>query len=106
MLEQYPTTSNRTWGLPPEHFADRLADCRGNVLVWLGEGEYPGPFHNDKFPNCWTVTTDRSVWERARQDWIDRHPAVARLPGDAQSDPSRAVGIDAILERARAAASG
>ena len=106
MLEQYPNNSKRTWGLPPEHYADRLADCRGNVLVWLGEGEYPGPFHNDRFPNCWTVTTDRSVWERARQDWIDRHPRVARLPGDPQSHPDQAIGLEAILDSVRAGASG
>jgi hypothetical protein len=106
MLEQYPNNSKRTWGLPPEHYADRLADCSGNVLVWLGEGEYPGPFHNERFPNCWTVTTDRSVWERARQDWIDRHPQVARLPGDPQSHPDQAIGLEAILESVRAGASG
>jgi hypothetical protein len=106
MLEQYPNNSKRTWGLPPEHYADQLADCSGNVLVWLGEGEYPGPFHNDRFPNCWTVTTDRSVWERARQDWIDRHPQVKRLPGDPQSDPAQATGLEAILGSVRAGASG
>jgi hypothetical protein len=106
MLEQYPNNSKRAWGLPPEDFADRLADCSGNVLVWLGEGEYPGPFHNDRFPNCWTVTTDRSVWERARQDWIDRHPQVARIPGDPESHPDQAIGLDAILESVRAGASG
>jgi hypothetical protein len=106
MLEQYPNNSKRAWGLPPEHFADRLADCSGNVLVWLGEGEYPGPFHNEQFPHCWTVTTDRSVWERARKDWIDRHPQVARLPGDAQSHPDQAIGLDAILASVRARASG
>jgi hypothetical protein len=106
MLEQYPNNSKRTWGLPPEHYGDLLADCSGNVLVWLGEGDYPGPFHNDRFPNCWTVTTDRSVWERARQDWIDRHPQVARLPGDPQSHPDRAIGLEAILQSVRAGASG
>jgi hypothetical protein len=106
MLEQYPNNAKRTWGLPPEHYADRLADCRGNVLVWLGEGDYPGPFHNDRFPECWTVTTDRSVWERAKKDWIDRHPKVARLPGDPQSHPAAALGLEAILQGVGAGASG
>jgi hypothetical protein len=46
-------------------------------MVWLGEGEYP--YHLDE---CFTVTKDRSVWERAKQGWIDRHPKVPRLPGD------------------------
>jgi hypothetical protein len=106
MLEQYPNNSKNAWGLPPEHYADRLAGCSGNVLVWLGEGEYPGPFHNDRFPNCWTVTLDRSVWERARKDWIDRHPQVERLPADPQSHPEEVVGLEAILESARAGARG
>ena len=106
MLEQYPNNSQRAWGLPPADFADRLTDCRGNVLVWLGEGEYPGPFHNERFPGCWKVTTDRSVWERARQDWIDRHPQVGRRSGDPQSHPDQAVGLEAILESVRAGASG
>jgi hypothetical protein len=106
MLEQYPNNDQQAWGLPPEHYAHRLADCRGNVLVWLGEGEYPGPFHNDRFPGCWTVVTDRAVWERARKDWIDRHPQVARLPEDSPSHPEEAVGLDAILQSVRAGASG
>ncbi|MGH6897897.1 MAG: hypothetical protein ACREJ5_15355 [Geminicoccaceae bacterium] len=106
MLEQYPNNDQDAWGLPPEHYADQLADCRGNILVWLGEGDYPGPFHNDRFKDCWTVVTDRAVWERARKDWIDRHPEVARLPGDPPSHPEEAVGLDAILESVRAGASG
>jgi hypothetical protein len=106
MLEQYPNNDQRAWGLPPEHYAHRLADCRGNVLVWLGEGEYPGPFHNDRFAGCWTVVTDRAVWERAKKDWIDRHPEVARLPKDPPSRPDEAVGLDAILQSVRTGASG
>jgi hypothetical protein len=106
MLEQYPNNDQQAWGLPPEHYGHRLADCRGNILVWLGEGEYPGPFHNDKFEDCWTVVTDRAVWERAKKDWIDRHPEVAHLAGDPQSHPEEAVGLHAILESVRAGASG
>jgi hypothetical protein len=106
MLEQYPNNAKRTWGLPPEQYADRLADCRGNVLVWLGEGDYPGPFHNDRFPECWTVTTDRSVWERAKKDWIDRHPKVARAPGDPPARPDDGVDLETILKSVGAGASG
>jgi hypothetical protein len=106
MLEQYPNNDQQAWGLPPGHYGHRLADCRGNVLVWLGEGDYPGPFHNDRFPDCWTVVTDRAVWERAKKDWIDRHPQLARLPDDPPSHPEEAVGLEAILESVRAGASG
>jgi hypothetical protein len=106
MLEQYPNNTQPAWGLPPARYADRLADCRGNILVWLGDGDYPGSFHNDRFPGCWTVTIDRSVWERAKKDWIDRHPKVARLPGDPPSRPEEAIGLEAILQAVGAGASG
>jgi hypothetical protein len=62
--------------------AERLAArCRGamhfpggasfeNVtLVWLGPGDYPGNLPATGV----TVTRDRSVWDRAKADWLLRH---------------------------------
>jgi hypothetical protein len=59
-------------GVPTPH-----PDCSNNTFVWLGQGDYPGPF--DK---SWTVVHDRSVWNTAKQDWINRHPDVARFDFD------------------------
>lgn len=44
-------------------------ECRDNVVVWLGKGRYP-----DQLPDCFTVTRDRSVWDRAVADWYAAHP--------------------------------
>jgi hypothetical protein len=43
----------------------------GNVVVWLGEGEYPCL----PLPEGWSLTRDRAVWERAVAEWKTRHPA-------------------------------
>jgi hypothetical protein len=50
--------------LPPT-----MGACSGNTMVWLGGGAYPEPL-----PSCFTVTTDKGVWDRAVADWKARHP--------------------------------
>ncbi len=44
------------------------ADCSGNVMVWLGEGPYPGAL-----PDCFTVTRDAEVWDDAVAEWKRQH---------------------------------
>jgi hypothetical protein len=39
------------------------------VVVWLGEGPFPDPL-----PDCFTVTTDKSVWDNAVAEWKANHP--------------------------------
>ena len=56
-----------------------LADCRNNIIVWTGPGEFPGDVPDD--PSCVTITTDRTVWDAAREAWLSNHPQVARLAG-------------------------
>jgi hypothetical protein len=46
----------------------KLGTCSGNTIVWLGSGAYPV-----KLPSCFTVTTDKSVWDQAVVDWKARH---------------------------------
>jgi hypothetical protein len=58
--------------------ADKVVSCSNNTLIWLGEGDFP-----EELPDCFSVIRDRSVWDEARQAWLDAHPDVARLPGDA-----------------------
>ena len=58
-------------------YSDTLDIPRGTIasnvtIVWLGAGPYPG----DLVPGV-TVTTDRSVWDRARADWLLRHGCVS-----------------------------
>ncbi len=81
IAEQPSNMADRGAGIPPllkSGVAQMdIVDCKDNIMVWLGEGEYP--YH---LADCFTVTKDRSIWERAKQDWIDRHPKVPRLPAD------------------------
>lgn len=39
-------------------------DCSDNVMVWLGEGPFPGAL-----PDCFTVTRDVGVWDEAVAEW-------------------------------------
>lgn len=50
-------------GLPSEL---ELADCSNNTMVWLGKGPFPDA---DKLPDCFTITTDVSVWDEAAARW-------------------------------------
>jgi hypothetical protein len=43
-------------------------DHRDNVIVWGGDGAYPGELRDG-----WTVTRDLGVWENARSEWLERH---------------------------------
>jgi len=69
MAEQAGETSAKKMGIPP----GKLESCSGNIMVWLGPGDYPA-----ELPDCFTVVKDASVWNRARAEWIARHP---ELPG-------------------------
>ena len=54
-------------GVPP----GELAGCANNVVVWLGAGPFPSAL-----PSCFTVTTNRTVWDDAVATWTARHPGV------------------------------
>lgn len=53
-------SNHTTMGIPE----GSLAGCSDNVMVWLGDGPYPEPL-----PDCFTVTTDRAVWDEAVTAW-------------------------------------
>jgi hypothetical protein len=63
MAETVATSGASTMDMP-----DTLTDCSNNVMVWLGPGNYPAPL-----PSCFTVTTDRGLWDAAVADWEARH---------------------------------
>lgn len=60
-----------------------LASCSDNVLIWSGEGGWPVVPDDD----CFEVTTDLTVWTRARRNWINCHPKLMRLPRDPRPKP-------------------
>jgi hypothetical protein len=47
----------------------KVASCSDNVMVWLGRGPFP-----DALPDCFRVTRDKRVWDRAVDEWRRRHP--------------------------------
>jgi hypothetical protein len=69
MAEQVGEVGGSRMGTPP----GQVIDCANNIMVWLGPGAFPGTL-----PGCFTVTSDRSVWDAAVADWLDRHPYVGR----------------------------
>ena len=68
MAERVGQPGKSRMGIPPQ----QLQDCANNVMVWLGPGSFPATL-----PSCFTITTDRTVWDNAVADWIARHPDVA-----------------------------
>lgn len=71
----------------------KLAECTNNTMVWLGAGSYPDPlpetFNNQ---SCFTLTTDRAVWDNAVAAWKNRQggggPAPTATPTPAVPAPT------------------
>ncbi|MEP6625383.1 MAG: hypothetical protein ABJC79_13130, partial [Acidimicrobiia bacterium] len=58
-------------------------NCSGNTMVWLGPGAFPGTL-----PSCFTVTTNRAVWDAAARAWDIAHPGVITGPEVSVGDAS------------------
>ena len=52
------------------------SDCVGakNIIVYTGGSKKYLEYLKQANPVCFEATDDRSVWDRARADWFDRHP--------------------------------
>lgn len=64
-------------------FNSKLTSCADNMLLWMSDEAFPNNFPQP--PGCFTIVTGaeaRRIWERARADWINRHPEVGRVAGD------------------------
>lgn len=70
----------------------KLAGSSNNLLLWLGDDPPPSELG---LPARGFIVLQgaeaRSAWARARQNWIDCHPRLARLPEDPRSNPERCV---------------
>jgi hypothetical protein len=56
-----------------------LVKSEGNTVIFLGD-KYP--FDPEGFKVINDNAEGKSLWEKARQDWIERHPYVGRVAGD------------------------
>jgi hypothetical protein len=45
--------------------------CENNVIVWTGSGPFPYDF-----PDCFTITSDVTVWNQAVSRWKATHPEI------------------------------
>jgi len=53
---------------PPQSLGFAPGIYKNVIIVWAGKGRYPGTL-----PAGIMLTTDRSVWDKARVDWLQRH---------------------------------
>jgi hypothetical protein len=70
----------------------KIEDCSNNLFLWLSD--QPVPSSQPLPPACFTVLTGaeaRAEWARAKSNWIDCHPKVARTPDDPVSNPEQCV---------------
>jgi hypothetical protein len=70
----------------------KMEECSNNLFLWLSD--QPVPATVPLPPACFTVLTGAEAhaeWARAKQNWIDCHPKVARAPTDPVSNAEQCV---------------
>jgi len=60
-------SDSHTW-IPLMPDARSISSCSNNIIVWLGSGPFP-----EQVPACFTLTTDKSVWDNAVAKWKVNH---------------------------------
>lgn len=61
-LDMISPNGPSSMGFPPGTYVDV-------TLIWLGDGDYPAPL-----PPGVTVSRDVTIWETAREAWLQKHP--------------------------------
>lgn len=100
MIDDYANTKSNSDGSAASSFEklglqpDKLTECSGNIIVWLGPGSFPGDL-TGLGPECVTVTDDRTIYDDAKAQWLANHPLVDRIPGvdDATPPPPAAIAV-------------
>jgi hypothetical protein len=68
----------------------KVTDASNNLVLWLSDRPMPaGWTAPPKGFRLLTGAQARSAWTEAKRNWIDCHPQVRRLPGDAPGRFSR-----------------
>jgi hypothetical protein len=63
-------------------WAEIVLESRDNLIIWIGEGEYPWPV-----PDGFRVIRDAAVWQQKKLAWIAAHPEITRVTGDPTVEP-------------------
>ena len=70
----------------------KLIDSSNNLFLWMSD--QPMPDSLPRPPSSFRVLTGkdaRDAWARAKSNWINCHPKLARLPSDPKSNPNACV---------------
>lgn len=70
----------------------KIVGCSNNLFLWLSDEPIPSSVPLP--PPCFEVLTGeeaRTEWDRAKKNWIDCHPKVARTRDDPASNPEQCV---------------
>ncbi len=65
---------------------------KNNLFLWLSDGPIPPSLAVPPKDRGFVILSGPSahrIWERAKQNWVDCHPKIARLPSDPKSDTRR-----------------
>lgn len=80
----WPDYWSRSWS--------KVVRSRNNIFLWLSDQPIPATFPLPPKASGFTVLSGdqaRKLWARAKQNWIDCHPAIARMPSDPASNVRR-----------------
>ena len=72
----------------PQGWKD-MSDCKGNVFLWMSDRAMPSSSDMGTIPSCFTVVKGqaaRDMYNKAKTNWINCHPKVARGTSDPSSD--------------------
>lgn len=70
----------------------KMIDSKDNIFLWLSDDPIPESLPVPPKETGFVFvsgTAARRIWERAKQNWIDCHPKIVRMPSDPSSEIRR-----------------
>jgi hypothetical protein len=69
----------------------KLTDSSNNLFLWLSDTPAPDFVQPPASFRTLRGQEARDAWSRAKTNWINCHPRLARLPSDPRSDPGQCI---------------
>lgn len=70
----------------------KMIDSKDNIFLWLSDDPIPDSLPVPPKETGFEFVSGaaaRSIWDKAKQNWIDCHPKIARMPSDPRSEIRR-----------------
>lgn len=70
----------------------KMIDSKDNIFLWLSDDPIPESLPVPPPETGFVIVSGaaaRRIWESAKQNWIDCHPKIVRMPSDPGSDTRR-----------------